>query len=93
MDRDLETTARLRIATRRNLLGLSQVELAQRVGGMDGTAVTRIERGQRRIRLNEAAEIAGALGVDLMYLVGPVPAELEEYARREVARRIGADLV
>jgi transcriptional regulator with XRE-family HTH domain len=90
MAHDIETVARLRMAARRNLLGLSQAQLAARVGGMDGTAVTRIERGQRRIRLNEAAEIAGALGVDLAYLVGPVPDELIEYARRETARLIGS---
>lgn len=44
----------------REELGLSQAALAAQVG-LDPSAITRIERGSRSIRLNEAVEIAGAL--------------------------------
>lgn len=38
---------------------------------LDATAITRIERGDRRVRLNEAVAIAHVLGLDLNLALGP----------------------
>ncbi|MCR2784077.1 MULTISPECIES: helix-turn-helix transcriptional regulator [unclassified Microbacterium] len=57
------------VAKARSLLGMSQKELASALAerGMkvDASAVSRIEKGQRSVRLAEANVIAGALGRDL----------------------------
>lgn len=63
-----------RMRVLRNLQGISQKALAANVCArlgytVDGTAVTRIEKGQRLIRLGEAVAIADALGVPLAELM------------------------
>lgn len=68
----------------------SQATLATEIGTqqgikLDATAITRIERGQRRIYLAEARAIAGVLGtsVDAMCETGPA-ADIRDL-RRELA--------
>jgi transcriptional regulator with XRE-family HTH domain len=70
-----------RLRETREAAGLSQARLAALVAKrsgieLDPTAITRIERGQRKIGLEEAQAIASALDVTLEYLCrpGPVPA-------------------
>lgn len=63
-----------RLRTERTRLGLSQTELARRVAksldyGVDGSAITRVEIGQRRVRLAEAVAIADELGMSLASLL------------------------
>jgi transcriptional regulator with XRE-family HTH domain len=63
--------------------GVSQTELARRVSalgvpGFHQQTVTRIEAGDRPVRLNESTAIAAALGTDLeQMLVDPTPEALE----------------
>lgn len=56
----------------RDQQGLSQAALGSEVG-LDPTAITRIERGQRSVRLNEAVAIANALGHTLTAMVAGPP--------------------
>lgn len=75
-----------RLRTERARRGLSQTELARRVTKVlgytvDGTAITRIEIGQRRARLAEAVVIANELGVSLSSLLSNrslVEAQIDE---------------
>lgn len=64
----LELGRRVRLARER--AGLSQTQLALRVEGLDDTAVSKIEKGKRRLEVLEFADIAEALGVSLRSLVG-----------------------
>jgi transcriptional regulator with XRE-family HTH domain len=56
---------------------IPQTVLAERLDihgiKLDGTAITRIERGTRAIRLNEAVAIAAALDVSLDAMLHPGP--------------------
>ncbi|MBT0771760.1 helix-turn-helix transcriptional regulator [Kineosporia sp. J2-2] len=49
--------------------GLSQDEVAAMVDGWDQRQVSRVEAGERSIKLEEAAEICRALGVPLRRLL------------------------
>ena len=54
--------------------GMTQAELAEQVAvllgtSLDSTAVTRIEKGERAVRLDEAVYIAQVLGIPLMELI------------------------
>ncbi|SMX99195.1 helix-turn-helix domain-containing protein [Brevibacterium linens] len=65
--------ARLREERRRR--GLSQAEVAERLSArlevtIDKSALARMERGERSIRLNEAVALAEILQVTLLRLVG-----------------------
>jgi transcriptional regulator with XRE-family HTH domain len=57
-----------RIALRRKRLGLSQPELAQRLGKCRST-VSKWETGKAVPRLDEAPDVARALGCSLGYLI------------------------
>ncbi|KAA1426473.1 helix-turn-helix domain-containing protein [Nocardioides antri] len=82
-----------RVRSERERQGLSQARVADRmrlVGvDIDATAITRIERGERRVRLNEAVALAQALQLELQELVMPDAGSLEEQLKRavEVAQR------
>lgn len=74
----------------RESYGWPQTELAGRLVQygikLDGSAITRLERGARNIRLNEAVAIAtelGFLGVDPMVRPAMTPEEQLEWARAE----------
>ena len=63
-----------RLRQERMRAGLSQTQLATRVSSalgaaVYGTAVTRMEKGERVVKLDEAVAIAGVLGVDLTALL------------------------
>src|SRR5579859_4458083 len=77
---DAEAVFASRLRDTREAAGLSQARfaalLAEQSGiDLDPTAITRVERGQRRIGLGEAQAMAGVLGVTLEYLskAGPAP--------------------
>ncbi len=71
--------------------GLTQQELALRVSSIldrsvDGTTITRIEKGQRALQLDEAAAIAKALGMQLRSMIPSevtVQEEIDELERAE----------
>lgn len=75
-----------RVRERRDLLGWSQVQLAlelkQAGHDLDATTITRLERGERRIRLDDAVALADVLGLDLWASIGPNPVDLREQIDR-----------
>jgi transcriptional regulator with XRE-family HTH domain len=90
-----------RMRQERERLAITQGGLANGLGelGMklDPTAVTRIEKGDRGLRLNEALAIAQVLGCTLDYLLDPYPTpslddEIERLVERldEVDQRVHA---
>jgi transcriptional regulator with XRE-family HTH domain len=77
-----------RLREEREQRGWTQAELAGRSGtGLHPTAVTRIERGERGVSLNEALAFAAALGVSLGELTN-VAARSVEARVRELAERV-----
>lgn len=72
--------------------GWSQQRLAERLSSnglkLDSTAITRIEKGQRSVRLSEAVTIAAELGIDLNELIARVenPAQVLAQARESANR-------
>lgn len=88
-----------RVREARERLSWSQVRLAAELRAqgydLDATTITRIERGERRIRLDDAVALAGVLGLDLAWATGPDPvdlraqidrAEVEQEAALQAAR-------
>lgn len=83
-----------RLRAQRRAAGVSQAELARRLSALLGsrvvpTMITKIEGGDRAVRLDEAVFAAQALEVPLAALVSerdPVEVRLEEL-RREVAEQ------
>ncbi len=59
---------RAAIRTRREWMGFTQDELAERVG-LDRFAIMRIENGRRVLYMSELCHIAAALGVDPIELM------------------------
>ena len=59
-----------RILKRRTELGISQDELAQRVGYKDRSSIARIESGERDIRQNKVVAFAAALSTTPKWLMG-----------------------
>lgn len=70
-----EATFSKRVREERESAGLSQTELARKLDGhglkLDPTAITRLERGSRAIRLGEAVAIAEVLGQPLPEMLRP----------------------
>ncbi|WP_369374650.1 helix-turn-helix domain-containing protein [Promicromonospora sp. Populi] len=60
-----------RLTQARELAGMTQDSLARAVG-LDRTAVTRLEKGERKLSVPELVEIAEAVGRPLSYFVAPV---------------------
>lgn len=69
MDASLASSIAERIAARRRERGLSQRALADLLG-LDQSAVSRIESGDRRVSVEELSRIAEALGTNVGALVG-----------------------
>lgn len=90
----------LRIAAARRASGLTQVDLAAAVG-MDRTALSKLERGRRRVDSLELARIARALGERADRLLADAPSgrrPLSDLRRRRraiqrIAARHGADAI
>ncbi|GAA4525616.1 hypothetical protein GCM10023160_18800 [Brachybacterium paraconglomeratum] len=81
-----------RLREERKAAGLTQVgvgELISRRLGVtiDGTAVTRIERGERSVKLEEAVAAAQALGVPLAALVSDEAPEVARLSELKAALR------
>jgi transcriptional regulator with XRE-family HTH domain len=61
------------LAEARRFAGLTQVELAQRLGKRQ-QFVSKYESGERRLDVVEFADIGRALGLDLTSLITAIPA-------------------
>lgn len=59
-----------RIKARRQELGLSQRELAKRLGYTDHTTITRVESGKVDLPMSRIAQFAEALRVSPSYIMG-----------------------
>lgn len=72
MELDNESSSDIydRIRRRREQLGMSQEELAHKIGYKDRTAVSKIESAQRQIKHSMIAKLADALGTTPSYLMG-----------------------
>ena len=89
------------LAEKRPLLGMSQADLAQRIYEttgikLDPTAITRLERGSRGLRLNEASAIAGALGTTVQDMLAKgkrIASFADESKRKERALQLLGALV
>jgi transcriptional regulator with XRE-family HTH domain len=66
-----------RVRDRRNELGISQEAAADRIG-IHWSALGKIERGQRSLRLETITKIAAGLNIDPGTLVAGLPAPIEE---------------
>lgn len=72
MSSEVEAQFRQRMKVAREAAGMSQRQLAELIG-TDAPAVSLIEQGKRALTLGRAAEIADALGLDLV--AAPEPPE------------------
>lgn len=72
-----------RVRTARIAGGYSQTELAKAIGA-DRTAVVRVESGERRLTLLEAAALADTLTIDLPLLIGPALPTVTSHRRAPV---------
>lgn len=68
-----------RLARLRKDAGITQTELARRIGGSQ-SAISQIEKGERKPSYDTIQQLAGALGVTPAYLLG---AEVEDLTPEE----------
>lgn len=88
-----------RLRETRRTARLSQAELASRISALTGTplpatAITKIEKGERAVRLDEAVAAARALEVPLSALVSeetPTDARIRELREELVRQQSRAD--
>ncbi len=66
----MENTIYQRIRRRRQELGMSQEELAKKIGYSHKTAVCKIEAGQRKLKEDVIVKLASALDTTPSYLMG-----------------------
>ena len=59
-----------KIKEARENAGLSQKELAEKVGFESGTAISLIEAGERKLRVEDLEKIAGVLQRDISFFLG-----------------------
>lgn len=74
---DVTRTFGERVRDRRTELGISQEAAADRIG-IHWSALGKIERGQRSLRLETITKIAAGLGIDPGTLVSGLPAPADE---------------
>lgn len=76
-----------RVKARRKELGLSQLQLALRIGYKDKSTVAKIESGDRDLPRSKIVEIAEALSVTPQYLLGWEEEPDKKTASSEAARK------
>ena len=59
-----------RIRARREELGMSQLDLALKIGYKTKQAISKIEQGERSARVDKFTLLSDALGVPISYLMG-----------------------
>lgn len=78
---------------RRQMLKLTQADIAERMTSagikIDFSAVARLEKGQRKLTLDEAALISRILGVDLLYMTSTDwPPDLREWVDEQHRKQL-----
>lgn len=81
------------IRERRQHLGLTQAELAARVGRIDSSAISNIERGRVRIGHERARRFADALGIDPKTLDGETETRPSLQSLLDRLEELGAEVV
>lgn len=74
----MESTIGIRIKTRREELGLSQEELAKRLGYKSRSSINKIELGKNDITQHKVVAFAKALNTTTAYLMGWVDEQTEK---------------
>ena len=74
----MESTIGIRIKTRREELGLSQEELAKRLGYKSRSSINKIELGKNDITQHKVVAFAKALNTTTAYLMGWVDEQPEK---------------
>lgn len=77
-----------RIAARREQLGLSQEELAHKLGYKDRSSIAKIETGINSIKQNKIAAFADALETSIAYIMGWEEAALVDEERQRLINKI-----
>lgn len=70
-----------RVKERRKAMGLTQTDLALRMGFKSKQAISHIEAGDRNLKQSQVAALAAALGVTPAYLMGWEDSEREKMIR------------
>lgn len=81
------------VARRRSQLGLSQTELAERLGFASPQMVSRYERGEQEPRLSALFRLADALDVGVVDLLPPASSSVADRAGDEQQTRLLSDAV
>jgi transcriptional regulator with XRE-family HTH domain len=93
-DRRIKAIFARRLREARSARGWTQQYLADRLiemgVKMDRTAIARVERGQREVRLEELVAIAAALDVALVYLLFPIDGDVRHLAGPDKKGRTAA---
>lgn len=81
----------VRIKEAREAVGMSQKTLADAVGFESATAISLIEAGERKIRVEDLEKMAGALERDIKYFVGqedrPVDVRVAVRATKDLSNK------
>jgi transcriptional regulator with XRE-family HTH domain len=92
----LTTAIGQRLRAQRQALGLSLSELSKRTGGLSKSRISNYEQGIRRMGVEEAEQIATALGtVTPAFLLGfasPQPVSPQEHELLEAYRRLDPEI-
>ena len=80
-----------RIRQRRMELGLSQRELARRMGYSDNSTLARIEQGKVDVYQNKIVQFSEVLDVSIAYLMGWIEDEQKNDLIAEVVLRMRSD--
>lgn len=80
-----------RVRERREALGLSQGELAERCGWVNRSSISNYERDLRQITIENAEKLAGALEVSVEWLIWGDDEESREFELLENFRKLDAE--
>lgn len=81
-----------RVKERREKLGISQEELAHRMGLKSRSSITRIEKSGDDITLKDVERLSKALNCSPLYLMGWDPDEKKQESRDEIAFNVYSQL-
>jgi transcriptional regulator with XRE-family HTH domain len=92
IERRRKMTVADRVKERREELGISQEELAHRMGLKSRSSITRIEKSGDDITLKDVERLSKALNCSPLYLMGWDPDEKKQDSRDEIAFNVYSQL-